>query len=136
MRLQKRLCSISLCITGVWVFAVALAFADSAKIDSREGDYGYAEANPIKVGGFAEGRGPSNERKYLNRLRGPDGQRIEYERRGSCCPFETAEAPLGTGLLDMYKITYDGLSEPIILYLNFYDSETLKAPKGFGLADE
>ena len=35
-------------------------------------DYGYTEANPIKVGG-----GSAGERRYLNSLRGPQGQVIQ-----------------------------------------------------------
>ncbi|WP_255345422.1 hypothetical protein [Pontibacter sp. BAB1700] len=40
---------------------------------------------------------------------------------------------MGGGLLDKYSITYEGLAEPIILYINMYDSDKLKVPVGFTL---
>ncbi|HVF24656.1 MAG TPA: hypothetical protein VNA23_02135 [Anaerolineales bacterium] len=49
---------------------------------SSDKTYGYSEANPIKVGGDAFS-GPSRERAYLDRLRGPDGEELSYEREGS-----------------------------------------------------
>ncbi|MEL6614719.1 MAG: hypothetical protein AAFQ43_03225 [Bacteroidota bacterium] len=96
--------------------------------------YGYTEAQAIRVAGLAD-RGPASERAYLDRLRGPMGQAIEYERQGSCCAFETPRGIGGIGLLDMYEVTYEGLDEPVMLYLNMYDPPEgdLKAPAGFKL---
>ena len=91
-------------------------------------DYG-SQANPVKVGGGL-GSGSRNEQLYLKSLRGPNGEVIEYERRGSCCPFETKNSELG-GLLDAYDITYAGLAKPIVLYINMYDADTLYIPPGF-----
>ena len=36
-------------------------------------------------------------------------------------------------LLDTYEVTYDGLKEPIVLYIDMYDYGPLAAPKGFTL---
>lgn len=47
--------------------------------------YGFDQNNPIRVGGLSERR----EAAYLNGLRSPAGEPIEYERMGSCCPFKT-----------------------------------------------
>ncbi|MCW4469595.1 2-dehydro-3-deoxyphosphooctonate aldolase [Flavobacterium sp. MFBS3-15] len=93
-------------------------------------DYGYSETNPIKVGGVNSG--PANERRYLERLTGPNGEPIAYVRLGSCCPFETKNSAWG-GMLDRYEIVIDGDPEKKILYLNMYDSDKLYAPKGFKL---
>jgi hypothetical protein len=92
-------------------------------------DYGYSEKNPIKVGGINDG--PKNERAYLNRLTGLNGEKVTYERKGSCCMFETANSPYGGGMLDKYEVTIEGSSEKKILYLNMYDEGKLYAPKGF-----
>ncbi|ESU25071.1 hypothetical protein FSS13T_18600 [Flavobacterium saliperosum S13] len=35
------------------------------------------------------------------------------------------------GMLDIYKITYEGKKDTLTLYLNMYDKEKLKAPLGF-----
>jgi hypothetical protein len=105
-------------------------------------DYGYAESNPIKVGGAYEKRGPQNEGAYLSRLRGPAGQRLAIERRGSCCGFPLGRpTPMqkmmgmatGRGMLDAYNVTYAGLAGPVTLYLDEYRHEALCAPKGFRL---
>src|ERR1041384_5598290 len=80
-----------------------------------------SQANPITVGGGL-GSGSRNEQLYLKSLRGPNGEVIEYERRGSCCPFDTKNSEFGSGLLDAYNITYPGLAKPVVLYINMYDT--------------
>jgi hypothetical protein len=107
--------------------ATLAAAADEAR-------YAYSEANPVLVGGDDPDGGPARERRYLDRLRGPDGQSVTYVRLGSCCPFETPNAKL-YGLLDMYEVTYSGLAEPVVLYLNMYDPGEARAPDGFTLRD-
>lgn len=98
---------------------------------SDDATYGYTSQNPIKVGGYKEGEGDKYQVQYLRALFGPNGQHIFYERLGSCCPFATTNGMMGQGLLDVYRITYDGLKTPIKLYIDLYDSEPPKAPKGF-----
>jgi hypothetical protein len=89
-------------------------------------DYGYSEKNPIKTGG-----GPQGERAFLNRLAGPNGESVRYRRLGSCCAFSTPNSPMGGGLLDRYEVLIEGQSQTKILYLNMYDFEKPKIPKGF-----
>ncbi len=102
--------------------------SDDSKV-STDKTYGYSEKNPIKVGGVENG--PINERKYLNSLTGPNGEKVSYERRGSCCAFNTKNSPFGGGLLDIYAVSYEGKNDTISLYLNMYDKANLKAPIGF-----
>lgn len=95
---------------------------------ANDPSYGLTEKNPIKVGGLSA----ENEAGYLNGLRGPAGQPIEYERMGSCCPFKTPNAMVeGIGLLDAFRVTYPGQGEPSILYIDFYDEGPLQVPVGF-----
>jgi len=96
-------------------------------IYSQDETYGYTEKNPIMVGGGTDG--PKNERRFLNALCGPNGESIEYYRIGSCCPFKTKNSEWG-GMLDMYDVKYKGLEESLIIYINMYDSDTLKVPVG------
>lgn len=98
---------------------------------STDETYGYTEGNPIKVGGARQSEGPPNERRFLNALLGPNGEAVKYNRQGSCCHFSTPNGILGGGLLDRYEVTYEGLEKPIILFINMYDKDGLKAPKGF-----
>jgi len=97
---------------------------------SQDITYGYTEKNPIMVGGNSEG--PKNERRFLNALSGPNGEKIEYYRIGSCCPFKTKNSEWG-GMLDKYNVTYTGLEKSLIIYINMYDSDTLKVPVGLKL---
>jgi len=98
-----------------------IAAANICKISS-DPTYGYSKDNPIKVGGDAFG-GPSRERAYLDALAGPDGEAITYTRVGSQDHNNT--------ILDAYQISYVGLSESAIIYIDEYSFETLYAPLGF-----
>jgi hypothetical protein len=96
---------------------------------STDETYGRVEANAIKVGG-----GPSREREYLMLLRGPNGEPVRFERDGSCCGFETPNGIMGGGLLDIYSVWIGSATDPVKLYINMYDYEQPKAPKGFTFA--
>jgi len=113
-------CLVSGCSSGVQLSGV-----------SEDPTYGYNQENPIKVGGVKEHQGPENERRYLEALRGPTGQKISYNRVGSCCPFDAPDGFLGGGMLDIYEVTYEGVKTPVRLYLNMYDRDRLLAPRGF-----
>jgi hypothetical protein len=98
---------------------------------SADPTYGFTEANPVKVGGALEQEGSRNQQLFLNALLGPNGEPITYQRRGSCCPFPTPHGFAGRGLLDVYEITYPGSADPVVLFLNMYDYDPPKAPRGF-----
>lgn len=99
---------------------------------SNDKTYGYNPENPLNVGGASRKQGPENEVRYLNSLYGPNGESIEYERLGSG-RRRLPDGKSGKELLDIYKVTYKGLKEPIFLYLNMYDYEEPKAPYGFSI---
>ncbi|MFN8005901.1 MAG: 2-dehydro-3-deoxyphosphooctonate aldolase [Terriglobia bacterium] len=103
-------------------------FATISKMATSKG-YGYTKKDPIKVGN-KDGSGSKNSRLYLNALLGPNGEIIQYERKGSCCPFKTPNGIMGGGLLDIYEVTYKGLGKPVTLYVNMYDSSELLIPVG------
>lgn len=94
---------------------------------SNDASYGYEpnHKTSIKVGKI------ENQRAFLKALRGPNGEKVEFKRIASCCEFKSKSAIMGKGLLDKYEVTYDGLQQPIILYLNGYDYDTPKCPAGF-----
>lgn len=104
---------------------------------SDDESYGYSENNPIKVGGAKKSEGPKNEQRYLNALAGPNGEEITYNRKGSCCAFETENGFMGGGLLDRYEVKWKGAKKPVIIYINMYDMDDkeLKAPKGLTLKE-
>lgn len=98
-------------------------------------EFGYGRRNPIRVGGGVED-GAANQRRYLDGLRGPEGQQIRYFRLGSCCPFSTPNGTQGRGRLDAYEVHYDGLDHPVLLFLDLYTAPDVPppAPDGFTLA--
>lgn len=97
---------------------------------SKNKKYGYSQKKPIKVGGMSsEGVRAQN---FLNALKGPNGEKVAYQRLGSCCSFKTPNAIIGDkAVLDMYEVFYRGLEAPIKLYINEYDYENPVCPKGF-----
>lgn len=96
---------------------------------STDPEYAFTPQKAVRVAGLAE-RGPRAEVVFLSALRGPKGEELRFVRQGACCPFETSSSDLGTGLLDVYEVTYEGLSEPLILYLNMYDKGDVFVPVG------
>jgi len=101
---------------------------------SADSTYGYTADNPIMVGGGGKD-GVQNEKRYLNALAGPLGLPVIYKRLNSCCMFYTKNGnDLGDGkprgLLDVYEVIHDSMEEPVILYINMYDSDVLKVPVG------
>lgn len=96
---------------------------------STDAQYGYASTQPIKPGlGFEA------EWRYLNALRGPQGEVVHYQRLGHCCEFESERAQKGKAFLDQYRVNYTGLAKPIVLYLNMFEEAQLTAPLGFSYA--
>lgn len=92
--------------------------------------YAFRQSNPVKVGSN-DGSGPLNERRFLNALAGPGGEQIEYFRAGSCCPFKTPNGLLdNTGMLDHYRIFWNGSKDTLDIYINMYDEGDLKIPVG------
>lgn len=98
---------------------------------TTDSSYGYTQSNPVKVGGpFSEG--PKNERRFLNALLGPNGEKVVYQRAGSCCAFRTPNGLMNnTGLLDHYRVSWTGSRDTVSIYVNMYDKGDLLIPVGF-----
>ena len=88
--------------------------------------YGYNQNNPVKVGGANESSGPLNERRFLNALAGPNGEKVSYYRRGSCCPVDSKNGFMGKAMLDNYRVTWEGSTDTVSIFINMYDYGVLK----------
>jgi hypothetical protein len=97
---------------------------------STDKTYAFTANNPVEVGGNSGNSGPSNERKYLNMLAGPNGEKISYYRAGSCCPVKSKNGLMGYAMLDNYRVTWEGTTDTVSIYINMYDKGVLKAPFG------
>ncbi|WP_136666813.1 2-dehydro-3-deoxyphosphooctonate aldolase [Flavobacterium sp. H122] len=93
--------------------------------------YAFTEYYPVNVGFTSIEDGEKNEKRYLNALAGPNGEKITYTLIESCCPFPTTRTDMGAGMLDIYEITYNGLNKPIRIYLNKFERGELMIPVGF-----
>ncbi|WP_227871626.1 2-dehydro-3-deoxyphosphooctonate aldolase [Flavobacterium kingsejongi] len=100
---------------------------------SKNEKYAYDEDYPVNVGFGKLADGPLNERRFLNALAGPKGEKITYTRIGSCCPFPSNKSELGGGLIDQYEIVWEGQTKPVTLYLNMYEKGKVEVPVGFTL---
>lgn len=98
----------------------------------KDSAYAFSYTNPVKVGGAMNSLGPKNEKRFLNALLGPNGEKVEYIRSGNCCSFKTNNAFIGDyGLLDVFSVWHAGSSDTLTLYLNMYDADELFIPIGF-----
>ncbi|MFD2517612.1 2-dehydro-3-deoxyphosphooctonate aldolase [Salinimicrobium flavum] len=100
---------------------------------SNDKTYGLTPENPVEVGGVKDSEGPLNERRYLNALTGPNGEKISYFRAGSCCPVNSENGFMGKAMLDNYRVSWENSKDTVSIFINMYDSGKLKAPFGFGL---
>jgi hypothetical protein len=98
---------------------------------SKDPAYGFSNKKPIEVGGADKSEGPMNERRFLNALAGPNGEKVSYYRAGSCCPVDSKNGFMGKAMLDNYRVTWEGSKDTVSIYINMYDYGVLKAPAGF-----
>jgi len=93
--------------------------------------YAYSTQVPVKVGGAENNEGILNERRFLNALRGPNGEKVTYELVGSCCYYQIKDSEhTNVGLLDRYKVTV-GDRQYILYFTPYENTKELLAPKGF-----
>lgn len=92
--------------------------------------YGFDEDYPVNLGFGLLHQREANKEKYLNALLGPNGEPITYQFEESCCPFPTKTSELGSGMLDVYSITWEGNKKPLMIYLNTYEKGKVLIPLG------
>lgn len=112
------------------MLAVALGQAPASACGvSDEPAFATTKDHAVQVGGGAM-YVAARERRYLDALRGPMGEALQYKRTGSLPLTTNSET-----ILDAYEITYAGLEKPVVFYLDAYHfDDALKAPKGFTCA--
>ena len=77
---------------------------------SEDPTYGFTEINPIKVGDKGKDA-KFNEIKYINALRGPNGQILTYRELGGCCQGLRKRKKQEEGVLYIYELSYDSPSK-------------------------
>lgn len=100
---------------------------------STDKNYGYDKDYPINVFYKNTADENINQQRFLNALAGPKGEKISYKKLETCCPFPTKNVEIGVGLLDVYELTWEGQTEPVKLYLNYFEKGALMVPVGLTL---
>lgn len=100
---------------------------------SKDKKYGYDSEYPINIFYGNTKNDTINQKRFLNALSGPKGEKITYTKLENCCPFPTKRSDMGAGFLDVYELKWEGLKKPIVLYLNIYEKGVLMVPVGLGL---
>ncbi len=98
---------------------------------STDSKYGFEKDYPVNVFYRNANDEEINCNRFLNALSGPNGEIITFKKTGICCPFPSKNINTGGGFLAVYEITFEGLKNPKILYLNIYEKGLLLAPIGF-----
>jgi hypothetical protein len=93
--------------------------------------YGYDPDYPVNVGFTSLEDGTINQIRFLSALAGPKGEKIKFVMKDACCPFPTKKSEMGAGTIDIFEITWEGQSKPILLYINKFEKSELMIPVGF-----
>jgi hypothetical protein len=94
----------------------------SACLVSPDPTYGLTEDNPIPIGGdITEGK--QREDAFLANLRGPNGEDVKALR--------LITYNVNGKIIDIYLMNYEGLPEPVKLFLTIYEYADPTAPQGF-----
>lgn len=100
---------------------------------SKDKNYGYDQDYPVNLGFLSYKMAEKNVQRYFDALTGPKGEKLTYTKVDTCCPFPSKRTDVGAGLLDIYEVTWEGLAEPVRIYINLYEKGAVLAPQGFGI---
>lgn len=96
---------------------------DTDDIPKGYGPFGLCKTNPVPT------RGVPGSNEYLSRLRTKDGRAIESSRTGS-----TSAEDVTSGMIDMYRISSNGVDLGLVYLCPYHKKNSGKAPEGFRLA--
>lgn len=94
-------------------------------------NYGTDSDYPINIGLISPASEESFIKYFFNAILGANGEKIEYKKIDTCCPFPTKHSNMGAGLLFMYEVNLEGSSKKQIFYFNIYEKGKIVCPKGF-----
>lgn len=92
--------------------------------------YGYDQDYPINIGFINEKQEDINIQYFFNGLEGPNGEKINYKKIETCCPFPTKNSLMGAGTIGVYEITFES-QKKVTLYFNTFEKGKIVCPKGF-----
>ncbi|MGV3611440.1 MAG: hypothetical protein ACO1N0_10850 [Fluviicola sp.] len=96
---------------------------------SKNKNYAYSENDPIRVGG---GTSAGYHFMFLGHLQGPNGEKLEVSRIGSCGTYPNPDTTLTKfkeGVLTCFSINCPAFKKPRTLYFDKYRTGDLYVPK-------
>ena len=121
-------------ISVLTLFLFLMSFNYSQNIEfeikgqSENKRYGYSKKEPIRVGG---GSSAGYHFLFIQHLRGPNGEKLEVKRIGSCGNYNNPD-PLLTkfdkGILTCFSINCNAFKKPRVLYFDKYRNGDLFIP--------
>jgi hypothetical protein len=93
--------------------------------------YGIDADYPVNIGVIGQNSEEQFVNYYFNGLEGPNGEKIEFKKTETCCPFPTEHSNMGAGLLSLYEVNLVGSSKKQIFYFNVYEKGKIVCPKDF-----
>lgn len=100
---------------------------------ASDSKYGYDADFPINIGLILDTQEEIFVGYFFKGLEGPNGEKINYKKVDSCCPFPTKNNSMGAGTLGIYEVTFEGTNKKILLYFNSYEKGKVLCPKGFSI---
>ena len=109
-------------------FSNNMYFITEYAADSK---YGFDEDYPVNIGPLRENQETINIQNYFNGLEGPNGQKSNFQKIDTCCPFPSKNTTMGAGTIGIYEVTFEGDSKKMIMYFNTFEKGKIVCPKGF-----
>lgn len=98
---------------------------------ATESKYGIDADYPINIGIISDRSEETFVSYFFNGLEGPNGEKIEFKKTDTCCPFPTKHSNMGAGLLSIYEANFVGSNQKQNFYFNIYEKGKIVCPKGY-----
>ena len=100
---------------------------------ATESNYGIDSDYPVNIGIVSDKSVEAFVGYFFNGLQGPNGEKVEYKKIETCCPFPTKHSNMGAGLLNVYEVNFKGSNKKLTFYFNIYEKGKIVCPKGFSI---
>lgn len=97
---------------------------------ATDSKYGYDADYPINLGPLSDKQEETYVALYFNALEGTNGEKINYTKTATCCPFPSNTNNIGAGTLSIYEVTLEGSTKKMSLYFNIYEKGEILCTKG------
>lgn len=98
---------------------------------ATDSKYGVDADYPVNIGVIGQNSEEQFVNYFFNGLEGPKGEKIQFKKTETCCPFPTEHSNMGAGLLSMYEVNLEGSPKKQIFYFNVYEKGKIVCPKDF-----